>query len=480
MFCCYAREDLNLLRHLEQHLAVFRREGLAMLWADVYMDAGTVWEEAIHRHLETAQIVLLLISPAFLNSDACFQEMGRALAREQRGEVRVIPILLRPVNWKQMPFRHIQMLPHEAKPVESSAWPNRDEALEQVTEGIRQVIVSILTKQRAAEPSPHSPATPSMFASVRFQWRRSPVLVGVLLLLIFGLVTEGSIGIWGAVSTFATAQAFGRTWHMQTSNTSADLYDVVWSGSLFVAVGENGTILTSVNGSTWQTQTSVTSAILHGVAGSGSLFVAVGENGTILTSVNGSTWQTQISNTSAILHGVVWSGSLFVAVGENGTILTSANGSTWQTQISNTSADLYDVAWSGSLFVAVGENGTILTSANGSIWQTQASVTSAILHDVVWSSTLFVAVGENGTILTSANGSTWQTQISNTSVILLHGVVWSGSLFVAVGENGTILTSVNGSTWQTQTSNPSADLRGVAWSSSLFVVVGEKGTILTS
>src|SRR4051794_8996559 len=94
IFCCYAREDLALFHYLEQHLASFKREGLATLWADVYLEAGTTWEKTIQHHLDTAQVVLLLISPAFLNSDACYTEMDRALAREQRGDVRVIPILL--------------------------------------------------------------------------------------------------------------------------------------------------------------------------------------------------------------------------------------------------------------------------------------------------------------------------------------------------------------------------------------------------
>jgi hypothetical protein len=135
IFCCYAHEDLALFRHLEQHLTAFKRERLATVWADVSMPAGTTWEEAIHHHLDTAQIVLLLISPAFISSDACFGEMDRALARERQGKTQVIPILLRPVNWERTPFSKLQMLPQGARPIESQHWSSRDEALEEVTRG---------------------------------------------------------------------------------------------------------------------------------------------------------------------------------------------------------------------------------------------------------------------------------------------------------------------------------------------------------
>jgi hypothetical protein len=154
IFCCYAREDLPLFHYLEKHLAALRREGLATLWADIYIPAGTSWEGTIHHHLDTAQIVLLLISPDFLNSDACFHEMGRALMREQHGEARVIPILLRPVDWEKTPFRKLQMLPQEARPIESAHWLNRDEALAEVTRGIRRVIMALLAEQERCQTAP--------------------------------------------------------------------------------------------------------------------------------------------------------------------------------------------------------------------------------------------------------------------------------------------------------------------------------------
>jgi tetratricopeptide (TPR) repeat protein len=74
-----------------------------------------------------------------LSSDYCFGiEMQRALQREQANEARVIPILLRPVDWKQAPFAHLQLLPTDAKPI--TTWRNRDEAFANVAAGIRRAI----------------------------------------------------------------------------------------------------------------------------------------------------------------------------------------------------------------------------------------------------------------------------------------------------------------------------------------------------
>ena len=68
-------------------------------------------------------MILLLISADFLASDYCYGiEMQRALQRHQANEARVIPILLRSVDWKGAPFEHLQALPTGAKPITS--WSN--------------------------------------------------------------------------------------------------------------------------------------------------------------------------------------------------------------------------------------------------------------------------------------------------------------------------------------------------------------------
>src|SRR6266487_3695826 len=127
VFCSYAHKDEPQLQKLETHLNVLKRQGLISTWHDRHIVPGMDWAYAIDTHLSTASVILLLISPDFLASDYCYGiELQRALERHRANEARVIPILLRPVDWKGAPFAHLQMLPTDARPI--TTWRNRDEA----------------------------------------------------------------------------------------------------------------------------------------------------------------------------------------------------------------------------------------------------------------------------------------------------------------------------------------------------------------
>ena len=81
--------------------------------------------DAIDEHLEAADVVLLLISADFLASDYCYDtEMKRALEKHKAGKARVIPIIIRPVDWKGAPFGELQALPKNAKAVTSWQLPS--------------------------------------------------------------------------------------------------------------------------------------------------------------------------------------------------------------------------------------------------------------------------------------------------------------------------------------------------------------------
>ena len=122
IFCCYAREDQELLRNLQKHLMPLQRQGLITIWSDTDINAGATWEEEIDKHLNTAHIILLLVSPDFMASEYCYsKEMKQAMQRHERGEARVIPIILRPTYWKGAPFDKLQALPANARPVTDQA-----------------------------------------------------------------------------------------------------------------------------------------------------------------------------------------------------------------------------------------------------------------------------------------------------------------------------------------------------------------------
>lgn len=136
---CYAHQDEQMVNQLKNHLSLLEHNGLISIWDYGNISPGSEWEQEIDKHLDEAQIILLLISAWFLASKYCYKvEMQRAIGRHEHKEARVIPIILRPVHWNEPPIDKLQVLPDRAKPI--STWTNRDEGFKNIAEGIVKVI----------------------------------------------------------------------------------------------------------------------------------------------------------------------------------------------------------------------------------------------------------------------------------------------------------------------------------------------------
>src|SRR5260370_5337135 len=138
LFYSYADEDEGLRNELEKHLSLLQRQGIIAEWHHHKILPGANKNQVSEEQLFSAQIILLLISPDFLASDASHSEMQRALQRHEGGLARVIPLLLRPVDWESAPFAHVQALPRDSKPV--TTWKNLDLAFVDIAKGIRSAI----------------------------------------------------------------------------------------------------------------------------------------------------------------------------------------------------------------------------------------------------------------------------------------------------------------------------------------------------
>jgi hypothetical protein len=172
----------------------------------------------------------------------------------------------------------------------------------------------------------------------------------------------GSSPVFQDLTVSVAASVAPNTYNLQLRATSGSLTKTAGLSLTVTASGGGGGGGGGGAGTTWTLRTSGTSNDLYGVTYGNGLFVAVGEEGTILTSRDGVNWTPRASGTDNSLEGVTYGNGLFVAVGEEGTILTSRDGVNWTERISGTSNDLYGVTYGNGLFVAVGEEGTILTS----------------------------------------------------------------------------------------------------------------------
>lgn len=148
LFFSYAHEDEPLRDELAKHLTILERQGMISAWHDREISAGTEWKGEIDRHLQSAQIILLLISSDFLASDYCYDiEMKKALERHDQREAIVIPVVLRPVSWQGAAFAKLQALPENGKAV--TLWDNQDAAFFNIAEGIRTAINGYLSRLAA-------------------------------------------------------------------------------------------------------------------------------------------------------------------------------------------------------------------------------------------------------------------------------------------------------------------------------------------
>ena len=143
VFFSYSHSDEALRDQLANHLKLLERQRIIAAWHDRKILPGSEWSDDINDSLNQADIILLLVSADFLASDYCWDiEIKKALARHEAGEAKVIPVILRPVDWSAAPFAKLQALPKDAKPVVE--WTPPDRAFMDIAAGIRRLAEKIV------------------------------------------------------------------------------------------------------------------------------------------------------------------------------------------------------------------------------------------------------------------------------------------------------------------------------------------------
>ena len=141
LFFSYAHEDEPLRNELAKCLSLLERENKIEPWHDRNINAGEEWKAEIDKHLEEANIILLLVSPDFFASAYIHEkEMKRAMERHKAHEAIVVPVVLRPVESLGEQLKELQALPKDKKPI--TTWNNQDEAFADVVAGIRKLVTT--------------------------------------------------------------------------------------------------------------------------------------------------------------------------------------------------------------------------------------------------------------------------------------------------------------------------------------------------
>jgi hypothetical protein len=260
-----------------------------------------------------------------------------------------------------------------------------------------------------------------------------------------GYLVAGASGMMPSSSTTNGANF----WNLPTNSIRQWLWQVARTSDHYVAVGQDGVILSSPNGIDWTLELvstdSVTNSVLLGIGGSTNLLLAVGSGGTVLAGTNVFFWNLLPAPATNDLAGVLYDGYQFILSGDNGTILTSPNGTNWTKRATPATAFVTSLAQSPSGLVAVGDNGSILRSTDGVSWAMQ-QITTNWLSQVRYLNGILIAVGNNGTILTCADGQNWAVQSSGVTP-WLNAVDFIGGYWVVAGNAGTILASPDSTNW---------------------------------
>jgi hypothetical protein len=239
----------------------------------------------------------------------------------------------------------------------------------------------------------------------------------------------------------------GMVWNTVTPVANINFNAATYAFSKFIAVGDSSSnnIYTSADLATWTAAATPVTSKLNAIASNGTTVVAVGDLGTLFSSLDGSNWTaiTALPGTPN-LYGVSYAAAgYWVVVGQNGFISTSPDLATWTTRYSTGPTLRGVTANSANVFVAVGDSGAFVKSADGITWTAQTAISTADLNAVSTDSAQFITVGQGGAIYTSLDGSSWVAATSSSNTNDLTAVVGTVNKYVAVGAAGANISSIH-------------------------------------
>ena len=297
---------------------------------------------------------------------------------------------------------------------------------------------------------------------------------------------------WGQESTVTTASEDQSEY--ETSESLKNHIAEAAAESLYIAVGDGGSIYLSSDGYSWSDGGVVADYNLSAIAYGEDVFVAVGESGKLHTFDGGATW-TGEGKKNDRLRDILYADSRFIAAGEAGRRVVSRDGVNWTNDLVN-GADLYTLAYGViwmeidgvfdlyNTFVSGGFKGrTTRSHTGGASWKEYPVDSNYDVNALLYSEThkKFFGVGDNGLIVSSPDGSTWTVIAENTGY-RLRALAEDNGTIIAVGDNGRITTTTNGSDWTDTLAGDydSNTLSSITRGTDLWVATGKYGAIKVS
>ena len=280
------------------------------------------------------------------------------------------------------------------------------------------------------------------------------------------------------------------TWVARSSGVSAHLWGVGYGNGRWVAVGEQGVIVTSADGVAWiKCDSGFPDRWLTGVTYAAGIWVAVGgtapnteSKALVLTSSDAVIWTPRVSAGTRI-NNVAYGNGTFAAMDDNGNPWVSRDGTSWSRGFPHGTGYVRGLVFGAPFFIGTGLTG-IYSSYEGSSW-TNDVPTAGQIEGAAYGRRQFVLAGADGTTFISRDSRSW-TQQPTTTTTTFRGATFFNNQFIAVGNSGSagrgIATSFDGARWTERLSPIAAgvNLLGVAAGPDSAIAVGEGGIILHS
>ena len=297
----------------------------------------------------------------------------------------------------------------------------------------------------------------------------------------------------GNYGTVVSSLDLGNTWAVKSTSvtqTNESFYDVSFKDHLNgFAVGSFGKICRTTDaGENWFELYTGTVTGFNEIYSINDLVVAVGWNGLVYRSIDfGSNWDSLANFTSETLFDVFFiNETTGWIVGLNGKIFkTTDAGLNWAEQSSNVSNALFAVDFiNADLGLCSGELGKIIrTTDGGNTWELiQTGLSFELIYDIqMINENLAYASCSAGIVLqTTDGGQSWNAFNTGVNKELSDIDFISESIGIAVGTQGTILRTDNGGVnWSVQNSFTNQNLESICFiDENSATAVGWAGTIL--
>lgn len=268
-------------------------------------------------------------------------------------------------------------------------------------------------------------------------------------------------------------------------NTNSSEFKAIMAGNC----GDH--LYSSSDGLYWSQIQIPTSDAIYGITYDGYKYIAVGDNGVIISSIDGISWVLQKALPITLANSIVYNKNKYIVVGIDGVILISSDGINWTTIKSLTNKDLFNVTYINNQFFASGRDGTLLYSSNGIEWNIAQTNIKDVIVGIAYGNGKYISITANGKVSSSIDsGKTWNI-IYDLNADEINKIIFDGKYFIAVGiktdwskrpipVEANLFISENGFNWQLISTNVNRIVRDIAYYKENHLIAGTGTTVFQS